>query len=1355
MGKKLRILYVDDSPVDREMVRRALDRETDAFELVMTGDLSAFEELLRIGPWDLALCDFHMAGGAEFQVLEAIQHALGPAFPVIIVTRTGSERIAAESIKRGASNYVSKTDRQLQQLPVTIRAALTHRRMAATQGDIYHAEQVRLESENCCRQMFQRTADAQLLLDPETQRFIDCNQAAVDMLRSTDKSEMLSVHPSELSPSLQPDGRPSAEKADDMVATALRKGSHRFEWIHCSAHREDFPVEVLLTPIRVGERQLIVTTWRDITERKRTEEVLRESEQSYIGLFNAVDEAIYVQTRDGVFLDVNEGAVKMYGYQPEEFKGRTPEFISAPGMNDLFKIGELIGRVFATGIPERFEFWGKRKNGEVFPKAVVSSKGHYFGQDVIVTTARDITDRKRAEQTQAALFHISEAVHSAETLDDLFLQIHQIIGELLPARNFFVALYDERKDELSFPYFVDEYDLAPAVAQKLEGGTLAGRVIQLGTALLFTPETPRVGIYEELTIIGTESLDWLGVPLKSQSRTIGALVVQSYTGDVRYTEKDKALFEFVSDQVAVAIKRKQTDAALLESESRLEEAQRLGHLGSWNWDVSTGTLSCSDELCRIYGVEPGPQVSTYFLKRTHPEDQAAVQALVTQALADQKPFSHEFRILRPTGEVRTLFNQSEVLVDEQGRVVNMIGACLDITARKLEEQLERDRSMILGLVAQNEPLPGILAHIVRMIEAQIPGSLSSIVLFENGRLRIGAAPHLPESFSKSLEGLPIGPAAGSCGTACYTGETVITEDIATDPLWDDYRQLALPYGLRACWSMPIASNEAGVLGSLAIYHDQPCRPSARDLNFMDMASRLASVAIGHRLLTDQLSHQAQHDALTGLPNRVLFQDRLRQALAQAERKRQQVAVLYMDLDRFKKINDTLGHSSGDALLRQAASRLKACIRKSDTLARLGGDEFIVVVTELNDAQDAMRVATKLIEALRVPFQVEGHEVFVSVSLGISVYPNDGLDGETLMVNADAAMYRAKEKGRDNFQWFALEMNVLARERMALESQLRHALERGQLSLHYQPQCGANGEIQGFEALMRWQHPTLGMVSPARFIPLAEESGLIIPMGEWALREACAQIAAWRKAGHPNLRMSVNVSAVQFRRSDWMDTVRRALRDTRLAPEALELEITESLLLQNVSETSVNLFELRKLGVSIAIDDFGTGYSSLSYLHKLPVTTLKIDQSFVHEIGVGSTQGQEDAPIIRTIIALAHNFGLSVVAEGVETEAQRELLVRLGCASLQGYLLHRPLTVQQADVQLKIAAEKLRASTRKAIIKRKPSSKPKNTPKADVPTPSTTPAKAAPTPRVTGKLNVRAADKAKTKTARPAAKKTPR
>ena len=893
------------------------------------------------------------------------------------------------------------------------------------------------------------------------------------------------------------------------------------------------------------------------------------------------------------------------------------------------------------------------------------------------------TIKSRSEQTQDALYEISEAADTAATLIDLIGRIHAIIGRLLPARNFFVALNDDGKNELTFPYFVDEFDPVPG-PRKLDDGTLSGEVVRTGKALLLTPEDQQKRTAQGESVVGAESIDWLGVPLKSRTRTLGALVVQSYSGDVRYTEKDKMLLEFVSSQVASAIVRKQSEQALRLSESRLEEAQRLAHLGSWNWDVSSDTLSWSDELCRIYGVDPVFHTASFadFIARIHVDDRSAVLDLVTRALGEKKPVSHELRILRPDGEVRTLFDQCETLLDDRGSTIGMTGACLDVTDSKREEILERDRSEILEKVAQNKPLGEILAHIATMLETQIPGTVSSILLVSDQRLYTAAAPHLPADYCQALNGLLIGPKAGSCGTACCTGETVITANIATDSRWDGYRDLAMPHGLRACWSTPIPSDQGQILGSFAVYCTRPAEPRGRDLEFMRTAARLAAVAIEHHRLKDQLEHQAQHDGLTGLPNRLLLRDRLNQALVHAKRKQCTVAVLYMDMDHFKSVNDNLGHVSGDAVLVQAADRLGSCIRKSDTLARMGGDEFIVVLNDLTDPLHAERAASKLMEAIRVPFLAEGRELFVSVSLGISLFPNDGTDGETLIANADSAMYRAKEMGRDNFQWFAPEMNALARERMDMQGPLRQALALGQLRLHYQPQCGPAGEIRVVEALMRWRHPKLGLVSPTRFILHAEDSGLIVQMGEWALREACAQIAAWRRI-HPSLRVAVNVSAIQFKRTDWVDTVRRALRDADLDPKALELEITESLLLQSGTETSTNLIELRALGVGIAIDDFGTGYSSLSYLHKLPVTTLKIDQSFVHQLGSEPTHGsQEEAPVIRTIIALAHNFGMNVVAEGVETEAKRKILLRLGCERLQGYLFYRPLTVKQVYALLR-------------------------------------------------------------------------
>ncbi len=1052
----------------------------------------------------------------------------------------------------------------------------------------------------------------------------------------------------------------------------------------------------------VEENQLLVETARNISfaldhlegenQRREAEAALARSENRFRVMFEQSSDALLIlDIESGGFTDCNNAALRLFGANDKQAMTLLrPEQISPPqqpdGSDSAGKARAMIAAAFSQG-GHQFEWTHRRVDGSDFVADIQLTPITLDGQQLVIANLRDITWRKRDEQARGARQQIAELAQTTTSLPELCEQVHAIIGELLPARNFFVAIYDDRRNEVSFPYFIDENDPPPGTLE-LDAAGWSGHVIRTGKAMLLTPDNSWNTQGSDGQVVGTKPVDWLGVPLESRSGTIGALVVQSYSGAVRYTDGDQTLLEFVSSQVATAIERKRSDDALRESELRLEEAQRLGHLGSWSWDLTSDTLTWSDELCRIYGVDPERHFASYrdFLSRVHVDDRRAVKDLVSLAMKDKQPFHHETRILRPSGEIRTVFDKTEVVLDESGRVTGMFGACLDITERKLAERMESDRRQILEQVAQNQQLPGILLSIVTMLEAQITGSSISIMLLRNDRLWIGANSQLLTGYIHSLEGMAIGPTAASCGTASYLGEAVIVEDIDSDPLWYEIRDIALSHGLRACWSMPIPSQDGGVLGTLAVYRNEPGRPSAQEQEFMGTATQLSAVAIEHRLTTDRLSHHAQHDSLTGLPNRLLFQDRLEQALAYARRNRQQVAVLYLDLDRFKNTNDTMGHTVGDALLREVARRFRGCIRSSDTLARIGGDEFTVVLTELGDAQNAMRVANNLLESLRAPVLVEDHEIFVSTSVGISIFPGDGTDGESLLANADVAMYRAKDLGRNNVQWFTAQMNQKAKERMALERQLRHALIEGQLSLHYQPQCTASGEIRCFEALMRWQSPVLGHVSPDRFIPIAEENGLIVPMGEWALREACAQMAKWRNAGHPHLQVAVNVSAIQYKRADWVESVRKALHDTQLPPSALELEITEGLLLHDVDETSAKLMELRKLGVGIAIDDFGTGYSSLSYLHKLPVTSLKIDKSFVSEIGSTSPEEANESPIIRTIIALAHNLGLSVVAEGVETAAQRELLLAMGCNTLQGFYLHHPMPPGDAGALLGIAPE---------------------------------------------------------------------
>ncbi len=419
----------------------------------------------------------------------------------------------------------------------------------------------------------------------------------------------------------------------------------------------------------------------------------------------------------------------------------------------------------------------------------------------------------------------------------------------------------------------------------------------------------------------------------------------------------------------------------------------------------------------------------------------------------------------------------------------------------------------------------------------------------------------------------------------------------------------------------------------------------------------------------QMAHSAQHDFLTGLPNRMLFADRVKQAIAMVPRRTKKVAVLFLDLDGFKHINDSLGHSIGDKLLQSIAKRLVFCVRGSDTVSRQGGDEFVVLLSEMEQAEDAAITARRMLLAVAEAHSIDLHELHVTTSIGVSVFPDDGLDSETLIKNADTAMYQAKENGRQSYQYFRAAMNVRAVQRQSIEESLRKALDRSEFALHYQPKIRlATSEVTGAEALLRWTHPTRGPISPAEFIPVAEDSGLILPIGRWVLREACRQARMWSDEGLPMSSMAVNISAMEFRNEDFLEGVFEILKETGLPPRFLELELTESVLMKRAESTQTILKELRSRGVQLAVDDFGTGYSSLSYLRKFSIDALKIDQSFIRQI----TSTPDEASIVSAIISMSRSLKLRVVAEGVETPQELAFLQAHNCDEAQGYYFSRPV-----------------------------------------------------------------------------------
>lgn len=848
----------------------------------------------------------------------------------------------------------------------------------------------------------------------------------------------------------------------------------------------------------------------------------------------------------------------------------------------------------------------------------------------------------------------------------------------------------------------------------------------------------------------------------------------------------------ISDITEKTIQQKQ----LKDSEARYARVLKGANDGLWEWDIIKDSTYVSPRWQQLLGYQAHELTvkDNVFYSHIHNDDKQLFTLSVNAHLKQRVAFDLELRLKTKQGIYKWFHCKAEAIRNEQDIPIILSGTLSDIHQQKILQRQAESKNKILQLTAQNAPLNKILQAIIDLLEQDNPQMICSILLLdESGKhLYNGIGSKLPEFFCEAVEGVSIGEGVGSCGTAAFRKEQVIVENIQTDPLCQNFKELAAQANLGSCWSQPIIDSEKKVLGTFAIYHEHPAIPSDDDIALINHQAILAEIAINHFKTMKQLKmaslvfensseasmvfnsddiiiavnpaftkitgyrkneiigksrfilhsnkqnekfyqtkkqsidktghwkgeiwgkhkdghfyaqwmtintiydvnnyvekrialffditekkksekiiwQQANFDSLTSLPNRRMFFDRLKQETKRSRRDHQKLAVMLIDLDNFKEINDVYGHGQGDLLLIEVTKRIHKCIRQSDTLARLGGDEFTIVLTEVKNERALEQIAQHIIEHLQPPISLNDHVAYITVSIGITIFPDDSDDVDVLLKHADQAMYQAKENGKNCFCYFTSAMQNSAKKRLSLINDLRIAIKEQQFSLYFQPIVDAkNNTINKAEVLVRWLHPSKGIISPDDFIPLAEETGLIIELGDWIFKTAAQQVQQWEKTFAENFSLSINVSPVQFLHKDniikqWL----AFLKKNDISCQNINIEITEGLLLDANNFVNKQLKLLSKHGINVSMDDFGTGYSSLSYLKKFDIDYLKIDKSFVDNLATD----KNNQALCQAIIVMAHQLDMKVIAEGVETVQQSELLIKAGCDFLQGYYFAKPM-----------------------------------------------------------------------------------
>ena len=720
---------------------------------------------------------------------------------------------------------------------------------------------------------------------------------------------------------------------------------------------------------------------------------------------------------------------------------------------------------------------------------------------------------------------------------------------------------------------------------------------------------------------------------------------------------------------------------LLKNEERFSLAMRGANDGIWDWNLETDETYYSPRWKSMLGYEVSEldNIFNTWESLVNIDDKEMVIEKVHEYLAGRADsFEVEMRMQHKDGhDIFVLSRGFLVNRESDGKPIRLVGTHVDITQRKKAESFNEKNAKILEMIALGESASDIYDAIALMYETRHPGMRCSMLELHGNKLMHGGAPSLPKEYCDAVNGLENGPCVGSCGTSTYTGKRVLVENIETDIKWAKIKQVALPHGMRCCWSEPIKNSSGKVLGAFGMYYNHTALPNEEESNDLKSAAWLAGIIMEREQDQKRIRQLAYTDELTGLASRAFFYLSLEKLIKISERHHRQFSLLYIDLDNFKDINDSLGHDVGDLLLKEIAKRLLSASREVDFVSRLSGDEFSIIVEDVVDDYTAANVAQRCLDAVSQPFELLNRKLTPACSIGIAHYPDDGDNLSTLLKVADTSLYAAKEGGRNCYTFYKPELSQKAEYRFQVEHSLREAIEKQQLSLVYQPQVNIDsGEIIGVEALSRWKHPQLGNVSPVDFITTAERIGMIKPLTEWVLKTACSQAVAWKKAGFQPLQVAVNISPSHFLDKDLISLIKSVIDETGMISSELELEVTENVVQTDPKNLSV-FQDLKDLKIILAIDDFGTGYSSFASLKHLKVDYLKIDKHFIDDM----VNDKKTQLLVSSMIEMGHNLGYEIVAEGVETSEQLNLLKKLDCETAQGYLFSKPVSANEISKML--------------------------------------------------------------------------